>query len=171
ATSLGMESVSVFAVVDALALHTRVTTKSVAIGKPTDQPVQSYLDIEALIAAAKSTDCDSVHPGYGFLSEKATFAQRCRDEGLAFIGPSPETLSLFGDKTMARALAHSLDIPVVPGSSKILATLAEATAKASEIGYPVMLKAAAGGGGRGLRVVEYERDMAEGFARCRSEAM
>jgi len=170
ATSLGVESVSVFAAVDALSLHTRVTTKSVAIGEPSDQPVQAYLDIEALVAAAKSTGCDCVHPGYGFLSEKATFAQRCMDEGLAFVGPSPETLALFGDKTQARTLAHSLDIPIVPGSSKVLATLEEATAAATRIGYPVMLKAAAGGGGRGLRVVDSERDMADGFARCRSEA-
>src|SRR6185437_13508693 len=140
--------------------HTRVSTKSVAIGKASEPPVQSYLDIEALIAAAKSTGCDCVHPGYGFLSEKAVFAQRCKEEGLAFVGPTPETLALFGDKTQARTLAHSLGIPIVPGSSKILATLDEARAEADRIGYPVMLKAAAGGGGRGLRVVENEREMA-----------
>ena len=169
ATSLGMESVSVFAAVDALSLHTRVSTKSVAIGKPSDHPVQSYLDIEALIAAAKSTGCDCVHPGYGFLAEKAVFAERCIKEGLAFIGPRPETLALFGDKTRARAMADSLDIPIVSGS-KILATLDEVRASADRIGYPVMLKAASGGGGRGLRVVENEREMAESFSRCQSEA-
>src|SRR5580765_1015137 len=123
ATSLGMESVSVYAAVDVLSLHTRVSTKSVAIGKASEPPVQSYLDIEALIAAAKSTGCDCVHPGYGFLSEKALFAQRCKEEGLAFVGPTPETLALFGDKTRARTLAHSLGIPIVPGSPKTLATL------------------------------------------------
>jgi len=169
ATSLGMESVSVFAAVDALSLHTRVSTKTVAIGEPLQSPVQNYLDAEALISAGKSSGCDCIHPGYGFLSENATFAEHCEKEGLTFIGPRPETLALFGDKTRARALAHSLDIPIVSGS-KILTSLEEARASAERIGYPIMLKAAAGGGGRGLRVVENEREMAEGFARCRSEA-
>jgi acetyl/propionyl-CoA carboxylase alpha subunit/acetyl-CoA carboxylase carboxyltransferase component len=170
ATSLGMESVSVYAAVDALSLHSRVTTKRVPIGKASEPPIQSYLDIEALIAAAKSTGCDCVHPGYGFLSEKAAFVQRCVEEGLVFIGPAPETLALFGDKTRARALARSLDVPIVPGSANALATPEDATSEAARIGYPVMLKAAAGGGGRGLRVVENEREMVDSFARCRSEA-
>jgi len=170
ATSLGMESVSVYAAVDALSLHSRVTTKRVPIGKASEPPIQSYLDIEALIAAAKSTGCDCVHPGYGFLSEKAAFVQRCVEEGLVFIGPAPETLALFGDKTRARALARSLDVPIVPGSANTLATPEDATSEAARIGYPVMLKAAAGGGGRGLRVVENEREMVDSFARCRSEA-
>lgn len=169
ATSLGIESVSVYAPVDALSLHTRLTSKAVPIGKASEHPVQSYLDIEALIAAGKSAGCDCVHPGYGFLSENAAFAKRCIEEGFAFIGPRPETLALFGDKTRARTLAQTNDIPIIPGS-KILATVEEAKAAADRIGYPVMLKAAAGGGGRGLRVVENERDMADGFARCQSEA-
>jgi len=169
ATSLGIESVSVFAPVDALSLHTRLTSKAVPIGKASEHPVQSYLDIEALIAAGKSAGCDCVHPGYGFLSENAAFAKRCIEEGFAFIGPRPETLALFGDKTRARTLAQTNDIPIIPGS-KILATVDEAKAAADRIGYPVMLKAAAGGGGRGLRVVENARDMADGFARCQSEA-
>ncbi|MGZ5939715.1 MAG: carboxyl transferase domain-containing protein [Rhizomicrobium sp.] len=172
ASSLGMETVSVYAPVDALSLHTRVTTESYAIGGSTStDPVRAYLDIESLVLAAKSTDCDCVHPGYGFLSENAAFAKRCIDEGLAFVGPSPETLALFGDKTKARALARSLDIPIVPGSAQTVATTQEAAAMAEKIGYPVMLKAAAGGGGRGMRTVESGSEMAAAFARCQSEAL
>ena len=119
ASALGVESVSVYAPADALSLHTRVTTESRALGTspaPSSDPVRAYLDIEALIEAAKATRCDCVHPGYGFLSENAGFAQRCLEEGIAFIGPRPETLALFGDKTKARELARSLGIPIIPGS-------------------------------------------------------
>ena len=172
ASMLGMETVSVYALADALSLHTRVTTETHAIGGSTStDPVRAYLDIESLVLAAKSTDCDCVHPGYGFLSENAAFAKRCIDEGLAFVGPSPETLALFGDKTKARALARSLDIPIVPGSAQTVATTQEAAAMAEKIGYPVMLKAVAGGGGRGVRTVESGAEMAAAFARCQSEAL
>ena len=171
ATLLGMESVGVYAPADALSLHTRVTTQSLAIGDTISaDPVRAYLDMDALVLAAKNTQCDCVHPGYGFLSENAAFAQRCIAEGLAFIGPSPGTLALFGDKTKARALARALNIPIVSGSAKVVATAREACEMAETIGYPVMLKAAAGGGGRGMRMVECEAEMSTAFARCRSEA-
>ncbi|HEX4182037.1 MAG TPA: biotin carboxylase N-terminal domain-containing protein, partial [Caulobacteraceae bacterium] len=122
AQALGVEQVSVYAPADALGLHTRTATQSRAIGAnaPANDPVRAYLDIEGLIQAAKDTGCDSVHPGYGFLSENATFAQRCAEEGITFIGPRPETLALFGDKTKARELARSLDIPIVKGSRQAL---------------------------------------------------
>ena len=119
ASALGVESVSVYAPADALSLHTRVTTESRALGTSraaSSDPVRAYLDIEALIEAAKASRCDCVHPGYGFLSENAGFAKRCLEEGIAFIGPRPETLALFGDKTKARELARSLGIPIIPGS-------------------------------------------------------
>ncbi len=125
ASALGVKSVSVYAPADALSLHIRVTTESREIGSlrgPSNDPVRAYLDIEALIEAAKATRCDSVHPGYGFLSENTSFAKRCLEEGIAFIGPRPETLALFGDKTKARALARSLDIPIIPGSPQALAS-------------------------------------------------
>jgi acetyl/propionyl-CoA carboxylase alpha subunit/acetyl-CoA carboxylase carboxyltransferase component len=170
AAALNMESVAVYAAVDGLSLHSRVVTKAVAIGDPSTDPVRSYLDVETLIAAAKDTGCDCVHPGYGFLSEKASFARRCMEEGLVFVGPTPETLALFGDKTKARNLARSLDIPIVPGSPHALATHEEAVAVAEKLGYPVMLKAVAGGGGRGLRIVETPGEMQAAFARCQSEA-
>src|SRR5579872_421099 len=170
AAGLGVESVSVYAPADALSLHTRVTTESRQIGEAGADPVKAYLDIEALIAAAKESGCDCVHPGYGFLAENAAFARRCAAEGLAFIGPKPETLELFGDKVKARGLAGSLGVPVVPGSPEALADAKAAKAAADALGYPVMLKAAAGGGGRGMRRVDAASDMAGAFARCQSEA-
>jgi acetyl/propionyl-CoA carboxylase alpha subunit/acetyl-CoA carboxylase carboxyltransferase component len=173
AAALGVESVSVYAEVDALSLHTRVTNESRVLRglrASVSDPVRTYLDIEALIDAAKATGCDSVHPGYGFLSENADFARRCREEGISFIGPRPETLALFGDKTKARELARSLGIPIVPGSAHPIASAVEAAAIASKLGYPVMLKAAAGGGGRGMRAVANADEMAGAFARCQSEA-
>jgi acetyl/propionyl-CoA carboxylase alpha subunit/acetyl-CoA carboxylase carboxyltransferase component len=173
AAALGVESVSVYAPADALSLHTRVTTQSHAIGASkaaSSDPVRAYLDIEGLIEAAKATRCDCVHPGYGFLSENAGFAKRCLEAGIAFIGPRPETLALFGDKTKARELARSLDIPIIPGSAHAFASAEVAIGVAETIGYPIMLKAAAGGGGRGMRSVASDDEMAAAFARCQSEA-
>ncbi|HEY4171034.1 MAG TPA: carboxyl transferase domain-containing protein, partial [Reyranella sp.] len=133
-------------------------------------PLRAYLDIDAVIATAKESGADCVHPGYGFLSENATFAERCRAEGLRFIGPSPASLALFGDKVAARAFAEKQGIPVVPGA-QTLASSAEAKATAQKIGYPVMLKASAGGGGRGMRIVTKPEEMDEAFARCQGEAL
>ena len=173
ATALGMESVGVYAPVDSASLHTRYTTENSEIGNSAgDQadPVSAYLNIEALVDVAKATGCDCVHPGYGFLSENAEFASKCVAEGIAFIGPSPAALILFGDKVRARALATSIDIPIVDGSEESVESAAEAQELALDIGYPVMLKAAAGGGGRGMRVVEQEAEMSDAFERCQSEA-
>jgi acetyl/propionyl-CoA carboxylase alpha subunit/acetyl-CoA carboxylase carboxyltransferase component len=171
ASALGVESVSVFAPADALSLHTRVTTESRSLATaPPNDPVRAYLDIDALLEVAKATHCDCVHPGYGFLSENPAFAKRCFEHRIAFIGPRPETLVLFGDKVKARELAHSLGIPIIPGSYQALTSADDAIAVAKKIGYPVMLKAAAGGGGRGMRTVASADEMAAAFARCRSEA-
>ena len=180
ATGLGIESVGVHSPADALALHTRVTTESREIGSANTDPVATdpvatdpvapYLDVEALVAVAKASGCDAVHPGYGFLAESTRFAQRCVAEGLTFIGPPPAALELFGNKLRARALAAEVGIPVLSGSSEGLRTAADAATLAREIGYPVMLKAAAGGGGRGMRVVADPAAMAVAFERCRSEA-
>ena len=171
ATALGMESVAVYAPVDAQSLHTRCVTDAREVG--TRQPgdaVGAYLDIDALIESARTSGCDCVHPGYGFLAENATFAERCAAAGVTFVGPPPAALSLFGDKVRARRLAASLAIPVLPGSAAPVQTAREAEEVADAAGYPVMLKAAAGGGGRGMRAVESAAHMAEAFARCRSEA-
>jgi len=177
AAALGIESVAVHPAVDALALHTRIATRAreiragdAGLSPRPDEGVRAYLDADAVVAAARAEGCDCVHPGYGFLAENAAFAEACGAAGLAFVGPRPETIRLFGDKVEARGLARSLDIPVVPGSVQAVVTVDEALAVAEEIGYPVMLKAAAGGGGRGIRRVDRPGDMAEAFARCQSEA-
>ena len=169
ATVLGVESVGVYPAIDALSLHTRGMTESHQIGTAEDS-VGAYLNAEALVQTAKASGCDCLHPGYGFLSENAVFAELCAAEGITFIGPPPAALSLFGNKVRARALAESLGIPVVPGSAEPIGSVREAENLANELGYPVMLKAVAGGGGRGLRVVERAEQLAEAFARCRSEA-
>ncbi len=170
AAGLGIESVSIFAPADALGLHTRVSTESRAIGVPGGDPVAAYLDAGALVAVAVESGCDCVHPGYGFLSESAAFAGACQAAGLTFIGPGPEALALFGDKVAARDLARSEGVPTVPGSEGALESAEIAASVAATLGYPVMLKAAAGGGGRGMRLVVGAGEMAEAFARCRSEA-
>ena len=172
ASALGMESVAVHAPVDALSLHTRVTTAAVEIHGPAgpDDAVGAYLNAAAIIEAARAQGCDCVHPGYGFLAENAAFAEACAAAGIVFVGPSPAALKLFGDKVRARALAASLDIPVVPGSAAPVQRVAEARAAAREVGYPIMLKAAAGGGGRGLRAVQGPDDLGQAFERCASEA-
>ena len=169
ATALGLESVGVYPVIDAFSLHTRCMTESHELGTAADA-VDAYLNADMLVQTAKSRGCDCLHPGYGFLSENAAFAALCATEGITFIGPSPETLALFGDKVRARALAESLDIPIIPGSVEPISSAREAETLARELGYPVMLKAAAGGGGRGMRVVERAEQMAEAFERCCSEA-
>jgi acetyl/propionyl-CoA carboxylase alpha subunit/acetyl-CoA carboxylase carboxyltransferase component len=170
ASSLGVDSVAVFTPADSLSLHTKLAGAAREIGAPGADPVRGYLDIDAVVAAAKASGSDCVHPGYGFLSENANFAQRCQAEGLRFIGPSPGTLALFGDKIEARAFAQAQGIPVVPGAPAALTSSAEAKALAKSIGYPVMLKASAGGGGRGMRAVTRAEEMDEAFARCQSEA-
>ena len=171
AKALGMETVAVFAPVDGLSLHTKLTTSAHPIDQNGGQnAVSAYLDGASLIKIAKKAGCDCIHPGYGFLSENAEFASLCAAADITFIGPSPSALKLFGDKVAARALAQSLDIPVVPGSRTALASSAEAREAARAIGYPVMLKASAGGGGRGMRAVDGEDDLAEAFDRCQSEA-
>ncbi len=172
AASLGMESVSVHPPADEFSLHTTATTETVALNGAAagGDPIAAYLDVEALIAAAKAANCDCVHPGYGFLAENKQFAARCAEEGLTFIGPPPSALALFGDKVEARALAKSLDIPVIEGSTGSLGSVMAAEAAAERVGYPIMLKAAAGGGGRGMRAVHTADELAEAFARCSSEA-
>ena len=170
AAALGLESVAVHAPADVRSLHTRAATVARALGEVAGNPVGAYLDIDALLAIAAETGCDCVHPGYGFLAESAAFAERCAAAGLVFVGPPPAALALFGDKVRARAFAAELEIPVVPGSAAPIGSGAEAAERAAALGYPVLLKAAAGGGGRGMREVASAAAMAEAFARCQSEA-
>ncbi|MDM0106730.1 carboxyl transferase domain-containing protein [Variovorax sp. J22R24] len=166
---LGIASVAVHAKDDAAALHVQLADTAVALGATGPS---AYLDMAALIAVARDHGCDAVHPGYGFLSERADFAQACADAGLRFIGPTPQQLVLFGDKARARALAEQCDVPVMPGSAGAV-TLAEAqaffSAQQAE-GAGVMVKAIGGGGGRGMRAVLNAADLPEAHARCMSEA-
>lgn len=171
AESLGVESVAVYPNADQDSLHTQFATKSqVLTSQPGISPVSEYLDMEQLIRVATETGCDCVHPGYGFLAEHASFAERCTAAGITFIGPTADVLRVFGDKVAARDLAEKLGIPVVPGSDRATTSEEAAATVASGVGYPVMLKAAAGGGGRGMRVVESEEELRQVFARCSGEA-
>ncbi|MFG2247587.1 carboxyl transferase domain-containing protein [Spirillospora sp. NPDC048823] len=166
AAELGLRTVAVHTRDDAASPHTRRADEARALP---GEGVAGYLDADALLAAAKDTGVTAVHPGYGFLSENAAFAARCAAAGLTFTGPRPELLELFGDKTRSRALARETGVPVTPGTQGPV-NLAEAEAFAREHG-PVMLKAVAGGGGRGMRAVTDPGDMAAAYERCRSEAL
>ena len=167
ATDLEIETTAIFATDDEHALHTRHADHSQTLNA---EGVAAYLDHDTVLALAKSGGCDAIHPGYGFLSESADFAHACEAAGVAFIGPSSETLSLFGDKAAARALAESCDVPVLPGISRAV-TLAEAQQFFSEqASNAVMLKAIAGGGGRGMRPVTSLEELEEAFNRATSEA-
>jgi acetyl-CoA carboxylase biotin carboxylase subunit len=164
---LGVASVAVYSDADEQALHVRHADEAVNIGPP--PAGKSYLDIEAIVEAAKETGADAVHPGYGFLAENATFAAACRDAGLVFIGPSAEAIEKMGNKSAARRLAEEADVPVVPGSEES-ASADEAVETAEEIGYPVMVKAAAGGGGRGIRVAGDEEELRKSVQVAKREA-
>jgi acetyl/propionyl-CoA carboxylase alpha subunit/acetyl-CoA carboxylase carboxyltransferase component len=169
AAELGLATVAVYAEDDSASLHTRLADEAVALK---GVGAAAYLDIEGVIGAARTSGCDAVHPGYGFLSENAAFARACAEAGLVFVGPAPETLALFGDKTAALGLAASLHIPTLPGTRHATG-LDEAEAFLARLGPggAVMLKALAGGGGRGMRPVSDPADLAAAFERCRSEAM
>ena len=164
---LGVTSVAVYSDADEEALHVRHADEAVNIGPP--PAGKSYLDVEAIIEAAKETGADAVHPGYGFLAENADFAAACRNAGLIFVGPSAEAIEKMGNKSEARRLAQEADVPVVPGSEES-ASADEAAETAEEIGYPVMVKAAAGGGGRGIRVAGNEEELRKSIQVAKREA-
>ena len=166
---LGLETVAVYSEADHESLHVRFADDEVCIGPPPSR--LSYLKIPAIIAAAEITGADAIHPGYGFLAESAEFADACHNSNITFIGPTPEQIRLMGDKAAARRLAQELGIPVVPGSPGPVADLDEALGIAREIGYPVIIKAAAGGGGRGMRVAADPDGFAQAFQLARNEAL
>ena len=165
---LGIPTVAVHSTADEDAMHVRLADESVCIGPPPAK--DSYLNIPALLAACEITGADAVHPGYGFLAENARFAEILVEHNVQFIGPRPEHIRLMGDKIAAKRAARELGIPTVPGSDTGIGSDAEATRLAHDIGFPVMLKAAAGGGGRGMKVVRAESDLANAIATARSEA-
>ena len=164
---MGILAVAVYADADRHALHVKKADEAHSLG---EDPLAGYLNPHKLVNLALETGCDAIHPGYGFLSENAEFAEICRDRGIRFIGPAPETIHAMGDKTRARAAMQAAGVPVVPGSEGNLVSVEEALALAERIGYPVMLKATSGGGGRGIRRCENADELRRNFKRVVSEA-
>src|SRR6202011_5277752 len=165
---LGIPTVAVHSTVDADAMHVRLADESVCIGPPAAR--DSYLNIPALLAACEITGADAVHPGYGFLSENARFAEILEEHNIVFIGPRPEHIRLMGDKIEAKRTAARLGIPCVPGSPGAVSDEEEALRFAAEIGYPVLVKAAAGGGGRGMKVAHGAEELAGAISTAKAEA-
>jgi len=166
---LNIKTVAVYSEVDSGMPHVLLADESVCIGEASSS--KSYLVMDKIIAAAKKTGADAIHPGYGFLSENAIFAQLCADNGIIFIGPTPPAIEAMGDKTKARELMKKHNVPLPPGTDSALKDIAEAEEVASRIGYPVMIKAAAGGGGKGMRIVYKKEDFTASIRTARSEAM
>jgi len=165
---LGIGTVAVYSEADAESLHVAYADEAVCIGPP--PAAQSYLQMNALITAALTRGAQAIHPGYGFLAENAAFSRLCRDEGIKFIGPAPESIEQMGDKAMARATMTAAGVPITPGSEGIIEELDEAIAVARRIGLPVMVKASAGGGGKGIRIVHEENDLESGIRQAQNEA-
>jgi acetyl-CoA carboxylase, biotin carboxylase subunit len=164
---LEIEAVAIYSTADRDSLHVRLADRAVAVGPPPAS--QSYLNIPSVIAAAATTGCDAVHPGYGFLSENPAFVAACEDNDLVFVGPSAEVMARMGDKVQAKAEMTRADVPVVPGSASAV-RLDGARALADELGFPILLKAAAGGGGKGMRIVEDDEELEGAFRTAAAEA-
>jgi acetyl-CoA carboxylase biotin carboxylase subunit len=165
---MGIRTVAVHSTADATAMHVRLADESVCIGPPAAR--DSYLNVAAILSAATITGADAVHPGYGFLSENARFAEMVEAHGLKFIGPSPDHIRMMGDKIAAKDAMRRLDVPLVPGSMGALDTFEEARAVAEQVKYPVLIKAAAGGGGRGMKVARSADELEEAWRVARGEA-
>ncbi len=166
---MGIKTVAVHSTADANSLHVRFADQSVCIGPPKSS--DSYLNVPAIISAAEITDAEAIHPGYGFLAENASFAEVCNSAGIRFIGPSPESIKLMGDKAKAKETAKKAGVPILTGSDGVVTEESDGLAIARELGYPVIIKAAAGGGGKGMRVVMDETEFASAFVMAQSEAL
>jgi acetyl-CoA carboxylase biotin carboxylase subunit len=169
AKELGMETVAVYSEADRYSLHVRFADEAICIGPAKSS--RSYLDIPSIISAAEITNVDAIHPGYGFLSENATFAEVCETSGIVFIGPRAETIRMMGIKEKARSFMQENGVPILPGSKEALKTAEEALETAACIGYPVIIKASAGGGGRGMRIVNEPSELGGLFTQAQQEAM
>ena len=166
---MGIKTVAVHSTADAHALHVRFADQSVCIGPA--KSAYSYLNVPSIISAAEITDAEAIHPGYGFLAENASFAEVCNSAGIKFIGPSPESIKIMGDKAKARETAAKAGVPILPGSAGVITEESDAVALARELGFPVIIKAVAGGGGKGMRVVMEETEFASAFVMAQSEAL
>jgi acetyl-CoA carboxylase, biotin carboxylase subunit len=166
---LGIPTVAVYSQCDATSLHVRFADEAICIGPP--PATDSYLNVHNVLSAALVTGADAIHPGYGFLAENADFARKVADHGITFIGPHPDTLLDFGDKLRAKEMARKAGTPLLPGSGGALADIGSATALAQAIGYPLMLKAVAGGGGKGMRVIENDGELIRAFPLATAESL
>jgi len=164
---LGVEAVAVYSTADAGGLHTRLADRAVCIGPPA--AAESYLNMPSIVAAAQTTGCEAVHPGWGFLAENPAFVRACDDNDLVFVGPSAEVMSRMGDKAEAKTELAAAGVPLVPGAET--ASAAEARAAANDVGYPVLLKARAGGGGKGMRLVDEPAGLDDAYSRASAEAL
>jgi len=165
---MGIKTVAVYSTADRESLHVKFADEAVCIGKP--QSADSYLNIANIMAAAEITNADAIHPGYGFLAENAKFSQICADHGIKFIGPTPEMINKMGDKITAKETMIKAGVPVVPGGEGLLESVEQTKALAREVGYPVILKATAGGGGKGMRVVWDESEIEKAYTTAKMEA-
>ena len=169
ASELKLRTIAIYTYEDRYSLHRYKADEAYQVG-PDDEPLKPYLDIEAIIKIAKKHQADAIHPGYGFLSENVHFARRCREEGIAFVGPAPEVMERLGDKVAAKVLARKVGVPLIEDSQEPLTSAAVAIREAKRIGYPVIIKAAAGGGGRGMRVVRSEAELPHELQEAQGEA-
>ncbi|KER09155.1 MAG: acetyl-CoA carboxylase [[Candidatus Thermochlorobacteriaceae] bacterium GBChlB] len=165
---MGINTVALYSTADADSLHVKYADEAVCIGAPPGK--ESYLNIPRIIAAAEITNADAIHPGYGFLSERAEFSEVCQLSNIKFIGPSPEMIRKMGDKNTAKDTMKAANVPTIPGSEGLVEKLSDAVETAKHVGYPIIIKATAGGGGKGMRVVQQEADLEKAFNTARSEA-
>src|ERR671913_255623 len=165
---MDIKTVAVYSTADRESLHVKFADEAVCIGKP--QSSDSYLNIPHLMAACEITNADAIHPGYGFLAENAKFSGICADHGIKFIGPTPDMINRMGDKISAKETMIKAGVPVIPGSEGLLQSLDEAKALAKDMGYPVILKATAGGGGKGMRIVWQDSEMEKAYTTAKAEA-
>ncbi|HLW64194.1 MAG TPA: biotin carboxylase N-terminal domain-containing protein, partial [Gemmataceae bacterium] len=166
---LGIRTVAIYSYEDRFALHRFKADEAYAVGKP-GEPIRAYLDIDGIVNLARQYEVDAIHPGYGFLSENPAFARACREASIVFVGPRTEVLEKLGDKVTARSIAQQAGVPTLAGSSKPVASAAEAKKLATKIGYPIIIKASMGGGGRGMRVVESAQQLAAALEQAQREA-
>jgi len=165
---LGIKTVAVYSTADEYSLHVKFSDEAVCIGPPPSN--ESYLNIPRILAAAEITHAEAIHPGYGFLAENAEFSRICQDNGFIFIGPTAEIINAMGNKSEAKKTMKSCGVPVIPGSDDVLNDVGEARNLAEKVGYPVMIKASAGGGGRGMRLVKSQDELESAFGAAQAEA-
>lgn len=169
-TEINVKTVAIFTYEDRYSQHRYKADESYQIGE-NNQPLKPYLNIDEIINLAKSKNVDAIHPGYGFLSENSDFARQCAKNGIIFIGPNPEVMDALGDKITAKKNAEKCNVPIIEGNKKKLSSLKIALSEASEIGYPLMLKAASGGGGRGMRIIRNANDLKQNFDSAKNESL